>query len=187
IAENCCREIMEKIDGPLVIYGQCSGSSIAVYLTHLLEKQGREVQTVYVGAALPDIDPLRTRERTNSTSENEMELYLQTIGGLDGALDYAETKEIIAAVRHDMLEHARFFESYQEPSFKLHTPLHCLLGECDIITNKQEDRAVDWKSFALNVTRSSISRGNHYFVKHEAMQLAKLLADEHPVENKVNN
>lgn len=188
VAENCFREIMEKIDGPIAIYGQCSGSSIAVYLTHLLEKHGRAVRTVYVGAALPDIDPVGTRERSNSTSENELEMYIQTIGGFDGALDHGETKEIIAAVRHDMLEHARFFEkSYQEPSFKLRTPLHCVLGECDIITNKQEDRAVDWKSFALNVKSSSISRGNHYFVKHEAMQLASLLANEHPLKKIGNN
>lgn len=115
-------------------------------------------------------------------------MYLQLIGGFDGALDYGETKEIIAAVRHDMLEHARFFEkSYQEPSVKLRTPLHCVLGECDIITNKQEDRAADWKSFAINVKSSSISRGNHYFVKHEAMQLASLLVDELLLEKKVKN
>ncbi|MCY9165986.1 amino acid adenylation domain-containing protein [Bacillus atrophaeus] len=188
IAEKCCREIIEKIDGPIAIYGQCSGSTIAVYLTQLLEKHGREVHTLYVGAALPDIDPVGSRERSNSTSENELEMYLQSIGGFDGALDYGETKEIIAAVRHDMLEHARFFEkNYKEPSIKLRTPLHCVLGECDVITNKQENRAADWKAFATNVKSSRISRGNHYFVKHEAMQLARLLAKELSLENNNNS
>ena len=110
-------------------------------------------------------------------------MYLKLIGGFDGALDGGEMKEIIAAVKHDMLEHARFFEkSYREPLFKLRTPLHCILGECDIITNAQEDRVADWKSFALDVRSSKISQGNHYFVKHEAMQLANLLAVEHPLE-----
>ncbi|WP_379162610.1 amino acid adenylation domain-containing protein [Paenibacillus sp. sgz5001063] len=183
IADNCCREIMEKIDGPIAIYGQCSGSSIAVYLAHLLEERGRDVRAVYVGAALPDIDPAGTAERGNSTSDDELQVYLKMIGGFDGALDGGEMKEIIAAVRHDMLEHARFFEkSYREALFKLRTPLHCILGECDIITNEQEDRAADWKSFALDVRSSKISQGNHYFVKHEAMQLANLLAVEHPLD-----
>lgn len=187
VAKNCCKEIIEKIDGPIAIYGQCSGSSIAVYLTHLLEEHGCDVRTVYVGAALPDIDPVSTRERSNATSEDELEAYLEMIGGFDGALDYGEAQEIIAAVRHDMLDHASFFEkSYHESSFKLRTPLHCILGECDIITNEQEDRAEDWKYFALNVKRSNITRGNHYFVKHEALQLAGLLAEEHPVKKNAN-
>lgn len=182
VADGCCREIMKKIDGPIAIYGQCSGSSIAVYLAHLLEERGRDVRAVYVGAALPDIDPSGTTERGNSTSDDELQMYLKMIGGFDGALDVVEMKEIIAAVRHDMLEHAHFFKkSYHEPLFKLNAPLHCLLGECDIITNEQEDRALDWKFFALDVRSSKISQGNHYFVKHEALQIANLLATEHPL------
>ena len=60
VADSCCHEIMKKIDGPIAIYGQCSGSSIAVYLAHLLEERGRDVRAVYVGAALPDTDPAGT-------------------------------------------------------------------------------------------------------------------------------
>lgn len=184
IAQNCFHEIVKKIEGPIAIYGQCSGSSIAVYLTNLLEESGREVQTLYVGAALPDNDPVGTKERSNSTSEDELEVYLQTIGGFDGALDYGDTKDIIAAVKHDMLEHARFFEKNNSQHFiKLKTPLHCILGECDIITNEKEHRFVDWEKFAFNVKSSKISDGNHYFVKHEANQLANLLAKEHPLKN----
>lgn len=180
VAEDCCSEIMKKIDGPIAIYGQCSGSSIAVYLTHLLEMRGRDIGTVYVGAALPDVDPVSTTEQSNSTADDELQSYLKMIGGFDGALDGSEMKEIIAAVRHDMLDHAHFFEmNYNEPLFKLQTPLHCILGESDIITNKQEERVADWKSFALCVRSSKIARGNHYFVKHEAIQLAKLLAAEY--------
>lgn len=187
VAVRCCHEIMEKIEGPIAIYGQCSGSSIAVYITHLLEEYGRDVCTVYVGAALPDMDPAGTKERSSSTSEDELRTYLEMIGGFDGALDGGEMKEIIAAVRHDMLEHARFFEkSYREQLFVLRTPLHCILGEYDTITNEREDCVVDWKFFASDVRISKILRGNHYFVKKEAVQLANLLAVEHPLEKIAN-
>lgn len=182
VAERCCQEIMEKIEGPIAIYGQCSGASIAVYITHLLEEHGRDVRTVYAGAALPDMNPADTRERGNAASEDELREYLELLGGFDGALNGGEMKEIIAAVRHDMLEHARFFEkSYREQLFVLRTPLHCILGEYDTITNEREDDVANWKFFALNVRTSKILRGNHYFAKQEAVQLANLLALEHPL------
>ncbi len=182
IAEKCCLEIIEKINGPIIIYGQCAGSSIAIYLAHLLENNGYDINRVYVGAALPDVDPIGTQNLTDSTSENELEKYIQLIGGFDGALDYGDTKEIVSSVRHDMLEHARFFEKYyQKQSFKLRTSIHCLLGEDDIITNKQEERFSDWNHFSPNVKKSKIIRGNHYFVKNESKQLANLLANDNPL------
>ena len=179
VAERCCQEIMEKIEGPIAIYGQCAGTSIGVYLTKLLEEQGREIKVVYVGAALPDMDPASSIVRCNESSDEELQSYLKMLGGFNGPLDDSEVEKIVAVAKHDMLQNAIFYDyCYSESFTKLRTPLHCILGDSDILTNTQEERVADWKKFAVNVNCSKISGGNHYFVKHEAVQLANLLAAE---------
>lgn len=49
-----------------------------------------------------------------------------------------------------------------------------------MVTSEYEVRFRDWERFAHHVQLSVVRGGNHYFVKHEAAKLARLLGNNHP-------
>ncbi|WP_424535003.1 amino acid adenylation domain-containing protein [Sphaerisporangium viridialbum] len=58
LARRCAEEILRRVSGPLVLYGQSSvGSALTVEIARRLESSGRELDAVYIGAAFPFARP----------------------------------------------------------------------------------------------------------------------------------
>jgi amino acid adenylation domain-containing protein len=58
LARRCVEEILQRVRGPLVLYGQSSaGSALTVEIARRLEAEGREPDAVYIGAAFPFARP----------------------------------------------------------------------------------------------------------------------------------
>jgi surfactin synthase thioesterase subunit len=54
IAARCVAEILDRIEGPLVIYGHCGpGGALAVEIARQVEAAGRRLEALYLGAIFP--------------------------------------------------------------------------------------------------------------------------------------
>ena len=178
-AKRCCDEIVNRVTGPIVVYGQCAGASLAVELTRLLLQRGADVRAVYVGAALPDANPKASLQLERSSSDLQLQEYLKALGGFDGALDWIEVTDILKLVRHDLIQSSKFFETCYSAPPNLTAPLRCVIGDQDIATKGFESRFREWELFATDVELIVIPGAGHYFIKSNADELAALLARYH--------
>ena len=175
-ARRCAEEVLAEISGPLVVYGQCAGSATAVRLAQELEARGGDVRAVYIGAALPDPDPESSLRLDATTTDEQVRDYLAALGGFDGMLDDSDLQAILRAVRHDLRQASGFFlAADREPLRPLDAVLHCVFGSADPATEGFERRYREWSRFGELAGMHVIEGGNHYFVRNDAAQLARLL------------
>jgi|GEM_PF-6801778 len=176
LAERCRDEVLARVAGPLILYGQCAGAALAVSLARLLEDAGADVRAVYAGAALPDEDPEQSQAIESTVSDAELTGYLRSLGGFAGALDHTALATIIRAVRHDLRESSRWFARGRVEPAKLRAPLRCLIGGADAATPRYAARVAAWDAFAAAVELHVIDEGGHYFVQRQPTAVAALLA-----------
>jgi nonribosomal peptide synthetase DhbF len=113
-----------------------------------------------------------------AASAEEVYEYLAAIGGFEGALDAGDRDHVLRVVRHDALSTARYFHTaYSSPRTRLRTPVYCILGDQDPVTEHYQKKASQWDFFAESVEPVVIRGGGHYFVKHQASELARIIVD----------
>jgi amino acid adenylation domain-containing protein len=178
-AEACADEIRRRGIQPAIVYGHCAGGAIAVDLARRLESSGHELCAVFIGAALPDLDPDQSLLLQRNGSDTELLDHLQKLGlDLEGAIDEALLADILAVVRHDLTASSRFFaHSMRNPPPKLRTPLYCVFGEQDGATSGFEKNFRAWSLFADSVRCLTIPDAGHYFIKQHAAALAAMLGE----------
>ncbi|QOR34871.1 amino acid adenylation domain-containing protein [Clostridium sp. 'deep sea'] len=187
-ANRCLQEIKEKVTGPIVLYGHCLGATMAVYLAYELEKAGRQVQGVFVGAMFPapritnmffkiwdKIFPSLLTDKGNKD-------LLRTIGGLTSDISPAESDFIIRNLKHDSKEcidwYSEVYNTKNKPKFK--APITCVIGDGDRMTEFYQERYHEWEFFSDYVDLKTVENGGHFFFKSQATELANI------IENKVN-
>lgn len=176
-ALRCADEILARITGPVMVYGQCAGVALAVELARVLEDRGSDVRDVYVGAGLPDPDPEDSLRREPLTSDDLVYDVLRSIGGFDGPLEWDEVSLILRAVRSDLVESSKFFLAGRtRPPRKLRATLHCVFGDLDPMIPDYAVRYRDWGRYAGSLRLHVIRGGGHYFVRDQAHELAALIA-----------
>ncbi|PPK63149.1 non-ribosomal peptide synthetase [Actinokineospora auranticolor] len=183
-ARRCADELLDRITGPIALYGQCAGSALAVKLAQELEDRGVELTAVYIGAVLPDPDPAASVARVHREGGPGEAFYqhMRGLGGFDGVLSDEDRDGILRVIWHDMAQAAGFFlDSEQAPRPPLRAPIRLVIGDDDHATVGFETRYVEWGRFGSSVQLSVIPGGGHYFVKHHARELAELLSAFHPL------
>ncbi|MGW4381383.1 non-ribosomal peptide synthetase [Kitasatospora sp. NPDC004531] len=177
IVERVAEEVRERIAGPVVVYGHCAGTAMAAALSPELEARGVELKAVYLAASLPEPDPARALEIERATGNEAWAAYLQSLGGLDGALEWATIDHIMVAGRQDhegaMEFHLRSRANRPEP---INAPIRCVFGDADPATEGWQQRYLDWKLFGTVEGAEVIEGGGHYFVRDHAQRLAELIA-----------
>lgn len=180
-ARRCASEVLERISGPLAVYGHCAGVAVAVELARELEQRGADLRAVYLGAALPDPNPAASLEREHTSSDGEMFSFISSLGGFDGPLASDDATRILQVLRHDLVEASRFFaRGYESPGRRLRAPVRCLLGAEDPATATSEDQYREWGMFATSIELTVIPGAGHYFMKHQAAEVADIIARYHP-------
>ena len=111
-------------------------------------------------------------------SDDQILTYLQSLGGFEGLIDPAELAFVMQAFRHDGAETTRYFQGMYEARElpQLPAPIYCIVGERDPYTSAYHRRYREWAPFGQLVELEVIPEGNHYFVKHQAAQLARYIA-----------
>ncbi|MFG6194364.1 amino acid adenylation domain-containing protein [Nonomuraea sp. JJY05] len=190
LVEGCVKEIKEKVDGPLALYGHCMGGALTVELARRLEEEGVEPEKVVIGGHFPA--PRlpgkafawfrRTFPMERWTSKRQALEFLRAMGFFTEALDPRERDFIMGVFLHDTQEGEDYYtELYKEPIKKLSAPLVCVVGENDRATELYEERFREWEAFSDSVSLEVIPKAGHYFQKHQAPELAGILGgDDRP-------
>ncbi|MEK2495430.1 amino acid adenylation domain-containing protein [Kitasatospora purpeofusca] len=187
--------------GPVVVYGHCVGSAAATELALRLEAEGVPVTGLLVGGSFPGArlpGRLSTwlRDRfpaTRWTSDRAYRDFLRTLGGIDddgdgsgegrsdgnGAAADAAQRTMLRALRHDVDQAQGWFtgELTGPDARRLRAPVLCVIGERDRSTELYQERFAEWGAFADRVELATLPRAGHYFLKHQAAQLAALVGE----------
>ncbi len=184
VAQQCATEIMETIEGPVVLYGHCVGGGMAVEIAQLLEAAGREVECIFMGGTFPAprlpgrlfewISRSRSRRSNRATVD-----FLRSLGGFSEGLDPEEQEFMLDGLRHDVEEVEDYYtEVYATPlEQKLKAPIVSIVGEMDRVAEFYEERYLEWDYFTETVGLKTIPLAGHYFIKHQPDQLAEIIHD----------
>ncbi|MBP2703238.1 amino acid adenylation domain-containing protein [Microbispora sp. RL4-1S] len=184
IVRGVADEVAQRIEGPVLVYGHCAGTAMAAALAPELEARGVDLRALYLAASLPEADPAAALAIERATGNEAWAEHLRSLGGLDGALEWATIDHVMVAGRHDhegaMEFHLRSLEHRPEP---IRAPIRCVFGDADPATEGWERRYTDWSRFGEVESADVIEGGRHYFVRDHAPRLAELIAERHaPVE-----
>ncbi|WP_157251540.1 non-ribosomal peptide synthetase/type I polyketide synthase [Nonomuraea typhae] len=184
LVEGCVKEIKERVEGPLALYGHCMGGALTVQLARRLEEEGVELEKVVIGGHFPaprlpgrafawfrKVFPM---ERW--TSKRQALEFLRAMGFFTEDLDRRERDFLMGVFLHDTQEGEDYYtDLYREPIPKLAAPLVCVVGENDRATELYQERYREWEAFSGEVSLEVIPEAGHYFQKHQAPELAGIL------------
>ncbi|MFF2654334.1 amino acid adenylation domain-containing protein [Streptomyces sp. NPDC058045] len=178
-----CRDELAGLDtGRILVYGHCVGTAPAVALALALQEAGAELAGLVLGAAFPSArlpgrlsalvhrwfpDDRRTSDRA----------YQDVLRALGGQLEDDTRGAMIRAVRHDARQAVDWFSARfetQDPP-RLRAPVLCVVGDRDRTTELFEERHREWTAVADDVSLARIPHAGHYFLKHQAGELAGIV------------
>ncbi|WP_456319977.1 MFS transporter [Plantactinospora alkalitolerans] len=188
VAAACVAEILDRVPGPLVVYGHCGpGGALAVEIARRLEAAGRRLEAVYLGGVFPFARPTgalgrlaRTLRMERLRSDTVYANWLQSMGADVGALDPAERRQLIGAMRRD----AQFAEDYftrllDQGGTPLNAPVVSVVGERDPGTEYYQERFREWDFLTRSTGLVVVDEAGHYFLKYRAPELAEIVTGIH--------
>lgn len=154
LAERCCTEILAKAEGPLALYGHCGvGSALIIEIARRLERSGREVDAVYIGAIFPFARP-RNRVWSALSRAARMEplrsdtLYTNWLTGLGvdmNDLEPDQARHLIRTMRQDSDNaEAYYTELMHSGTQRLRAPIISVVGDRDPATEFHAERFTEW-------------------------------------------
>ena len=180
-------EEIRQLDGDVVLYGHCIGGALAVETALQLEEAGTRVLGVVAAGTLPAARlPGRFTRFVNRVlptdrwlSDRAYHDMLRSLGGFTDVVDPADRAFLVRALRHDARQAETYYtERYNEPEAqrrRLRAPVLCVVGERDRATELYEERFTEWQDFSDEVDLAVIPSAGHYFLKHQADELAAIL------------
>ena len=184
IAARCVAEILERVEGPLVIYGHCGpGGALAVEIARQVEAAGRPLEAVYLGGIFPfsrthgPLGRLRKRLRLDRLrSDTVYTNWLQSLGADVGEIDAAERRLLIRAMRRDAEAAEDYFtDLLHRRVTPLHAPIISVVGERDPATEYYQERFREWGFLTGTTALVVIDEAGHYFLKYRATELARIV------------
>ncbi|MFF2043469.1 amino acid adenylation domain-containing protein [Kitasatospora sp. NPDC058170] len=187
LADRLTEQITAGIDGPVVLYGHCLGGALATALGSRLEAAGVDLRGVALGGTFPAArlpgrfaEWMARRLPGDRMLSNRSYLdYLRAMGGFTDVYDQAEQDFLVRALRHDVRQAEDFYtRAYGDgrPAV-IAAPILCVVGEKDRATQLYEERYAEWEHFGDTVDLAVIPRAGHYFLKHQADELARVIAE----------
>jgi amino acid adenylation domain-containing protein len=187
LVDAAAAEIMERVSGPLVLYGHCGvGGALVVALALALEAAGRPVEAVLAGGVFPFARPrgpvvrlLDALERFGS--DRRYRDWLTSLGLGFEDLDPAEARRLVRDLRADNRDAEEYFTALlAQDVTPLDAPLISVIGERDDITLYHEERFREWHFVARTSALVVLEEAGHYFLKYRAAELAEIVTGVHP-------
>ncbi|MGH3761074.1 non-ribosomal peptide synthetase [Actinophytocola sp.] len=186
VAQACVRELRELRGRPLAVYGHCMGVALATELTRLLEQDGHAVERLFLAGSYPfyqvrtlGVDIIGLLSRDSPKANAKKLRYLKSLGGFDEALDDETAAFVMHNFHHDNIAARRYFTSRWSkptPAERLRAPITFVAGETDPETPEHPTRYREWTRFSSDVDLAVVHDGGHYFLKHQANELAEILS-----------
>ncbi|MGP3963943.1 amino acid adenylation domain-containing protein [Nonomuraea sp. 3N208] len=189
LAAGCVREILEKVEGPIALYGHCGvGSALTVEIARRLEAAGRDLAGVYIGGIFPFARPrgavmsriARFAEAERLRSDQRYVNWLISQGVDMGDLDPAQARRIVRNMRRDSREaeeyYTRLFESGTD---RLRAPVISVVGTEDPATDYYQERFREWHFLTSTSAVIVLAEAGHFFLKYRAEELAEIVTTVH--------
>jgi amino acid adenylation domain-containing protein len=178
IARQCVEEIKQAIPTPVVLWGHCAGSALAVELGRLLEQDALPLEAVCIGADLVmsadqaaalrfEVDPAKYRFEDGEPLSAQEQAFRERI------------------FRHDSDMALAYFMARLEAGAgeRLAAPVYNIIAADDPTTTAYKTAYRNWLQFASTVKLITLAHGGHYFIKQAPHATAALLLDLLPTMN----
>ena len=188
LARRCADEVLEKVKGPLVLYGHCVGGALTVAVAQLLRAADRPLTAVYLAGTFPFARPRGLwralgglqkkidKLRSNRLSSN----WLTSMGVTMDDFDPEEADRIVSTMRRDALRAEEYYTALLERgALQIGAPVISVVGERDPITEFYEERFREWEFMSTTTAVVSLDEAGHYFLKYRAEELAEIVTKTH--------
>jgi surfactin synthase thioesterase subunit/MFS family permease len=182
LARRCAEEVLERTEGPLVLYGHCGvGGAMIVALALQLEAAGREIEAVYAGGIFASARPTgmlaRFHDFTERIASNRTHVnWLKGMGVDIDVLGPEQADRVIANMRHDGEQAEDFFtDLFTSGHARLRAPIISIVGERDPLTDYYTERFREWRSLTDTAAVAVLSEGGHFFLRYRAREVAEIL------------
>ncbi|WP_412538160.1 amino acid adenylation domain-containing protein [Longispora sp. K20-0274] len=186
LARRCADEVLERVHGPLVLYGHCGvGGALIVEMARLVEAAGREVEAVYVGGVFPFAKPTGVLTRFNTWLEDlagnrNYTNWLKSMGVDMDELDPVQADRIISNMRGDgKAAEAHFTALMATDPVKLKAPIISVVGERDPITDYYQERYREWRFLTDTVAVVVLDEAGHFFLRYRAEDVVEIITRTH--------
>ncbi|MFG1811491.1 amino acid adenylation domain-containing protein [Streptomyces sp. NPDC049040] len=190
LAERCCAEIMAKVEGPVALYGHCGvGSALIIEIARRLERGGRELEAVYVGAIFPFARP-RSRFWSALSRVARMEplrsdtLYTNWLTGLGvdmNDLEPDQARHLIRTMRQDSDNAEAYYTQLMHTGAeRLRAPIISVVGDRDPATEFHAERFTEWHFLTDRAGLVVLDEAGHFYLKWRAGELAEIVTTVDP-------
>jgi amino acid adenylation domain-containing protein len=182
-AESIAAEIERTVTGPVVLWGHCNGSTLAIETARLLTERGRPVRHLFLAAMLVgSAEEIRkTLHDTEKLTFADIRQYLAEWTGTTELTDIGSGLEdlVTRAFRHDALRANEFLLTGRASGTwrPLTTPCTVVVTSDDKLTVGHQTGYREWELFVEDPTLREIDSGGHYFARTRPEQVAGLIVE----------
>ncbi|MCZ7438053.1 amino acid adenylation domain-containing protein [Micromonospora sp. WMMC241] len=180
-------EIVERVEGPIALYGHCGvGSAIVAEVARKVEAAGRDLTAVYIGAMFPFARPkgpfAAARNRLEQLRSNKhYASWLKSMGVDTDELDPEQADRIISNMRADSRASEEYFTGLLDrQATKLRAPIVSVVGSEDPVTDYYRERYAEWQFLSDTLGLVVLDQAGHFFLKYRAEELAEIVTQVHP-------
>ncbi|WP_169947801.1 non-ribosomal peptide synthetase/MFS transporter [Microbispora sp. H11081] len=187
-AQRVCDEVLERVRGPVALYGHCVGSALTAEIARRLEAAGRRVEAVYTGGSFPFATPskglngllgriFRSKALDNANAHAN---WLRAMGADLQDLDPEQVDHIIRTMRVDARAGEDYFsELVEQQSPRLRAPVISIVGDRDALTDFYQERYRDWHCVSETTALVVMAEAGHYFLRYRTEELAAIVTTSH--------
>ncbi|MGC5284691.1 amino acid adenylation domain-containing protein [Micromonospora sp. DT231] len=187
LTTRVAEEIIERVEGPLALYGHCGvGSAIVAEVARKVEAAGRELTALYIGAMFPFARPkgLFAAVRTKLEklrSNRHYASWLKSMGVDTDELEPEQADRIISNMRADSRASEEYFTALlDQGAVKLRAPIISVVGSEDPVTDYHIERYAEWQFLGDRLGLVVLDQAGHFFLKYRAQELAEIVTRVHP-------
>ncbi|WNM39698.1 amino acid adenylation domain-containing protein [Micromonospora halotolerans] len=187
LTTRVAEEILERVEGPLALYGHCGvGSAIVAEVARKVEAAGRDLDAVYIGAMFPFARPkglfAAARNRLEQLRSNKhYASWLKSMGVDTDELDPEQADRIISNMRADSRASEEYFTRLlDQRATKLRAPIISVVGSEDPVTDYYRERYAEWQFLSDTLGLVVLDQAGHFFLKYRAEELAEIVTRVHP-------
>ncbi|MFI6265925.1 amino acid adenylation domain-containing protein [Micromonospora sp. NPDC051006] len=186
LTTRVAEEILERVEGPLALYGHCGvGSAVVTEVARKVEAGGRELEVLYIGAMFPFARPkglfaaVRTRLE-KLRSNRHYASWLKSMGVDTDELDPEQADRIISNMRADSRASEEYFTGLLDRrATKLRAPIVSVVGSEDPVTDYHTERYTEWQFLSDRLALVVLDQAGHFFLKYRADELAEIVTRTH--------
>ncbi|GGO01496.1 hypothetical protein GCM10010116_02810 [Microbispora rosea subsp. aerata] len=187
-AQRVCDEVLERVRGPVALYGHCVGSALTAEIARRLEAAGRRVEAVYMGGSFPFATPTKglngllgrifRSERLDNANAHAN--WLRAMGADLQDLEPEQVDHIIRTMRVDARAGEDYFsELVERQSPQLRAPVISIVGDRDALTDFYQERYRDWHCVSETTALVVLAEAGHYFLRYRTEELAEIVTTTH--------